>query len=152
MGTTTKGLVAHADTTIAAPIADVWHALVDPGTIAKYMFGATVESDWIAGSPIRWKGEWKGKPYEDKGVIWRIEPERVLEYSHFSPLTGARDVPESYHTVTIELSTVAGETLVALSQDNNETEEAKGHSEKNWSTMLDGLKKVVEGEPAQPSA
>jgi len=34
---------------------------------------------------------------------------------------------------------------VTLIQDNNETAEAKDHSEGNWQTMLDGLKKVVEG-------
>jgi hypothetical protein len=34
--------------------------------------------------------------------------------------------------------------VVSLSQDNNATEEARGHSEKNWAMMLDELKKLVE--------
>jgi hypothetical protein len=33
---------------------------------------------------------------------------------------------------------------VTLTQDNNPTEEARRHSEENWSMMLDGLKKLVE--------
>lgn len=149
----TKPLVANASAVIDAPVARVWHALVDPETIAKYMFGTKVESDWKAGSPIRWKGVWKEKPYEDKGVILRIEPERVLEYSHFSPLTGAKDSPENYHTVTIELSVGPSQTRVSLAQDGNATEEAKAHSEKMWSSMLDGLKKVLEEDaPAHPEA
>jgi hypothetical protein len=36
------------------------------------------------------------------------------------------------------------ETTVSLSQDNNETEQAREYSEKNWKMMLDGLKKLLE--------
>jgi hypothetical protein len=32
-----------------------------------------------------------------------------------------------------------------LTQDNNATEEARKHSEQNWSTMLEALKQHVEG-------
>lgn len=53
-------------------------------------------------------------------------------------------MPENYHTVTIELSGEGAQTTVKLSQDNNATEEAREHSEKNWQMMLDGLKKLLE--------
>jgi hypothetical protein len=33
---------------------------------------------------------------------------------------------------------------VTLTQDKNEDEEARQHSEQNWQMMLDGLKKFVE--------
>ena len=33
---------------------------------------------------------------------------------------------------------------VALSQDNNPTDEARRHSEENWKMMLAGLKKAVD--------
>ena len=79
-------------------------ALVTPAAIKEYMFGTTVTSDWVVGSPIVWKGDWQGRGYEDKGIILQAVPERVLEYSHFSPLAGNPDVPENYHIVTVELS------------------------------------------------
>ncbi len=139
-----KGSVARVTTTINAPADKVWQALVTPETIKQYMFGTTVVSDWRSGSPISWKGEWQGKAYEDKGVIQRIEPGRVLEYTHFSPLSGLADAPDSYHTVTIELAEESGATRVTLSQDNNATEEARQHSEKNWRMMLDTLKGLLE--------
>src|SRR6266850_5106379 len=131
-----KGLVATASTTIHAPVSDVWDALVNPEKIKQYMFGTNVVSDWKEGSPITWKGEWNGKQYEDKGVIKRMTPQGVLEYTHFSPLAGQPDKPENYHTVTIELSGNNGTTNVRLSQDNNANEKAKQESEKNWSMML----------------
>ncbi len=139
-----KNFIAKASTTINAPIAKVWDAFVNPQVIKKYMFGTTVVSDWKEGSPITWKGEWEGKAYEDKGVILKIEPERLLKYSHFSPLSGQPDVPESYHHVTVELSRQGKQTAVSLSQDNNATEEARQHSEKNWKMMLAGLKEQLE--------
>jgi uncharacterized protein YndB with AHSA1/START domain len=143
---TASDTVARAATTIDAPVSAVWRALVTPDLIARYMFGTTVASDWKEGSPITWKGEWKGRKYEDKGVILRFEPERRLQYSHFSPLSGLPDRPESYHTVTIELAEADQGTRVSLTQDNNPTAESREHSEKNWQTMLDGLRKVLEGE------
>jgi uncharacterized protein YndB with AHSA1/START domain len=137
-------LTANAKTTIEVPVARVWHALVTPALIKRYMFGAIVESDWKEGSPISWKGDWKGKPYEDKGVILRQEPGRTLSYSHWSPLSGAPDTPENRHTVTIELSGEGARTYVSLSQDNNKSVDERDHSEKNWETFLSGLKQVVE--------
>jgi uncharacterized protein YndB with AHSA1/START domain len=139
-----RPLVARASATIDAPVARVWDALVDPEAIRRYMFGTTVVSDWTEGSPIVWKGEWKGKAYEDTGVILRIERGRVLRYSHFSPLSGLPDTPENHHTVTIELVEQAGRTRVSLAQDNNPTEQARQHSERNWSAMLAGLKQLLE--------
>ena len=139
-----KGLIANVSTTIDAPSADVWQALVTPAAIKEYMFGTTVTSDWVVGSPIVWKGEWQRRAYEDKGIILQVVTERVLEYSHFSPLAGVPDVPENYHIVTVELSPDGERTRVTLSQDNNPTEQARQHSEKNWGMMLAALKQFLE--------
>jgi uncharacterized protein YndB with AHSA1/START domain len=137
-------LIAKAQVSVNAPITKVWDALVNPDLIRQYMFGTNAVSDWKEGAPIIWKGEWEGKPYADKGVILKLKPGRVLQYSHFSPLSGQPDVPENYHTVTIELSSVDAGTLVRLSQDNNATEEEREHSEQNWGLMLASLKKLLE--------
>lgn len=139
-----QGLIAKVSITINTPIAKIWEALTKPEIIKQYMFGTDVVSDWKVGSSIVWKGEWLGKAYEDKGKILKIEQERILQYSHFSPLMGKPDVPENYHTVTVELSGNGNKTTVSLSQDGNVTEEAREHSEKNWNMMLDGLRKLLE--------
>ncbi len=136
--------VAKAQVTVQALPARVWDALVNPEKIRQYMFGTNVVSSWAEGAPILWQGEWQGKAYEDKGVILKLEPERVLQYSHYSPLSGQPDVPESYHTVTVELSRTGNGTTVTLSQDNNATEEERQHSQRNWEMMLTSLKRVVE--------
>ena len=71
-------------------------------------------------------------------------PEKLLRSTHWSPLSGVPDTPENYHTVTYELSEKDGSTEVTISQDNNANEEERVHSEQNWKTVLDGMKKLLE--------
>lgn len=139
-----KKLIAKAKTSINVPLEKVWEALVDPAMIKEYMFGTEVVSDWKKGSPIVWKGQWKGKSYEDKGTVLEFREFEVLQYSHFSPMAGKPDLPENYHIVTITLNTLKKGVEVELTQDNNETEKEQKHSEDNWNAMLDGLKKFLE--------
>lgn len=139
-----NNLIAKATVTIDAPTAKVWDALVNPEAINEYMFGTHVASDWREGSAITWKGEWEGRPYSDKGVISRFEPQRRLQYTHFSPTSGLPDRPENYHTVTIDLTDEGPLTRVSLTQDNNSTEGEREHSQQNWQMMLQGLKSFVE--------
>jgi uncharacterized protein YndB with AHSA1/START domain len=140
-----QNLIAKATTQIDATKADVWDALVSPAAIKQYMFGTDVTSDWQVGSGIVWKGEWQGRPYEDKGVIKQFKPGRILQYTHFSPGSGLADTPENYHTITIELADAGHQTRVILTQDKNANEEERAHSQKNWETMLAKLKEYVEG-------
>lgn len=139
-----ENFVAKADVAVNAPAGKVWDAFVNPDTIKQYMAGTTVRSDWKEGSEITWEGEWKGKPYKDKGKIIRMNPPRHLAYTHYSPVAGQPDVPENYHNVVIDLTDSANGTAVSLTQDKNATEAAKAESEKNWNTMLIALKKIVE--------
>jgi uncharacterized protein YndB with AHSA1/START domain len=139
-----QNIIAQASTIINAPRAKVWNALVDPEAIKQYMFGTDAVSDWHAGSKIIWKSEWQGRSYEDKGVILQLKRGRILQYSHFSPLSGVSETPENYHIVTIELSDEDDRTRVLLTQDNNLNEDERLHSENNWGMILTALKKYLE--------
>jgi hypothetical protein len=108
------------------------------------MFGTQVVSDWQEGSPIVWKGEWQGKSYEDRGVILQLKPGEIIQYSHYSPLSGIPDRPENYHIVTIVLSSQGDQTQVVLTQDHNSSEQDREESEKNWGMMLSSLASLLE--------
>jgi uncharacterized protein YndB with AHSA1/START domain len=136
--------VAQATTTIHAPASKVWDAITKPELIKQYLFDTDVISDWKVGSPITYKGEWEGKPFEDKGKILKLEHEKLLMSTHWSPLSGVPDSPENYHTVTYTLSEKDGGIEVTITQDNNASDEEKAHSEQNWRTVLDGMKKLLE--------
>ncbi len=133
-------ITANVTSIIHSPIDRVWRALTDPEDIAKYMMGAQVTTDWKAGSAITWKGEWKGKAFEDTGrVLTATEPD-LLKCSHSSKT--AEGAAEE-HVITIELKEVGGATPLNLTQDNHATQEASDHAAENWTMMLDGLKKML---------
>ena len=140
-----KTYTATASTVIHAPASKVWEAITNPALIKQYLFGTDVISDWKVGSPILYRGEWQGKPFEDKGQILEIEPEKRLVSTHWSPMSGVPDLPENYHKVTYQLSDTNGKTEVTILQDNNASEEEKAHSEANWKAVLEGMKKLLEG-------
>jgi uncharacterized protein YndB with AHSA1/START domain len=139
-----KGFVASASVLINAPVEKVWDSLINPDIIKKYMFGSEVISDWEVGSPVRWKGKWQGKSYEDKGTVIRKIPLKTLELTHFSPLSGAADESENYHRLIFNLSSTGPGTTLHLVQDNNPDEISRNHSQENWEMMLQNLKKLLE--------
>ncbi|MEP7196513.1 MAG: SRPBCC family protein [Saprospiraceae bacterium] len=139
-----ENLTASASISLDATPSKVWEALTNPKLIKQYMFGTEVTTDWKEGNPITWKGEYEGKSYKDKGVIKKIEANKILQHTYLSGMTGKEDKPENYATVTYKLSKENDKTMLSLSQDNNENEKAKEGSTKNWNTVLAKLKEVVE--------
>jgi len=141
----TRGFEAINEVTIEAPQADVWDALTNPEKVKRYMHGTEMSTDWKEGSPITWTGEWKGKPYQDKGEVLEVEPEKLLKYTHWSPMGGSEDRPENYHTLTYVLAGSDGRTILTLRQDNNPTQEdADKMARENWAPVLKGLKETAE--------
>src|SRR6202171_4644926 len=137
----------------AAPSA-VWKALTTPITLKQFFFGSDVSTDWRVGSPISFSGNWKGKPYEDKGNIQTFDCDHRLAFTHWSPLSGMEDTPENYHVVSFDLRPANGGTEVVLTQTNQNdaepiTPENRQEYAKNWTMVLEGLKKAVEA--ASPS-
>lgn len=137
--------VAEKRITINGSVDAVWDALTKPELVKQYLHGTNMKTDWKVGSPITWSGEWKGKPYQDKGTVLEVKPKTLLKNSHWSPMGGSEDKPEHYHTVTYILAEQNGKTILTLKQDNNATqEEADKMAENNWGPVLEGLKAVVE--------
>jgi uncharacterized protein YndB with AHSA1/START domain len=143
-----KTYTARQSIRIQAPAARVWQALTRPELVKQYLFGTDLTADWRVGGAITYRGQWEGKPYEDKGAVKMFEPERRLQTTYFSSLSGLEDKPENYNTVTYELSESDGGTTLTVTQDNNASQESAEHSAKNWAMVLEGLKKVLEKQGA----
>jgi len=139
-----KSYVARQSIRIQASAASVWQALTRPELVKQYLFGTEMTADWRIGGAITYRGQWEGKSYEDKGAVKIFQPERLLQTTYFSPLSGLEDKPENYSAVTYELSETDGGTTLTVTQDNNPTQESADHSAKNWGMVLEGLKKLLE--------
>lgn len=140
------GHVARAKVTVDATPEQAWQALTNPDAVREWMVGTEVSTDWQVGSPITWRGELGGKPYEDKGEVLEADPPHRLSVTHYSPLMGQEDRPENYHTVTYTLAADgdSGPTTVTLEQDGNESQEQAEQFAQNWQAMLDAYRTVAE--------
>lgn len=139
-------LITETSISVNASPAQVWKALTTPGLIKKYLMGTDVSTDWKEGSPITYDGEYEGKKYHDNGIIKKIEPEKLLQSTYLSSMSGKEDKPENYNLVTYKLTKSDNKTVITLSQDNISTEKEKEHSTENWNAVLKKLKEVVETE------
>jgi uncharacterized protein YndB with AHSA1/START domain len=137
-------LGATSSVTINLAAEKVWEALTTPELIKQWFFGVDTETDWKVGSPLVHKGEWQGKPYEDKGEILGIEPPKLLVHSHWSGVSGLPDSPQNYQEVTWALSERDGVTELTITERNLPSEEAKAMSEQGWKTALNSLKEMLE--------
>jgi uncharacterized protein YndB with AHSA1/START domain len=140
---------AQVSRMVTASPDEVYDALTSPAQLKQFFFGADVQSDFKVGSKVRMKGEFNGKPYEDKGEVKEAVPGERLSFSHWSGASGQPDTPENYHLVTFELEPAGEATKVTLSQANltggvtASDREHRADYEKNWQGVLDGLAKTV---------
>lgn len=78
----------------------VWTAPVEPTKIARWMGDAHVESTWLPGSAMTFKGTFQGRPYRDRRTDLACEPKRVLRYNHWSILSRPADSEETLTDVS----------------------------------------------------
>jgi uncharacterized protein YndB with AHSA1/START domain len=139
-----RTFTASSTIAINVPRSRVWEALTTPKRVKQYFFGADVVSDWKVGSPMIYRGEWQGKPYEDKAHVLELDPERRLVTTQWSPLSGVPDAPENYHVISYDLRAEGLATPVTITQTKNSPEQEAAHSAQNWTMVLAGLKRLLE--------
>ncbi len=140
----TSDLSTQVSIAIEVPAAKVWEAMTTPSVIKEWFFGVDTETDWAEGSPIVHRGEYQGRPYQDKGTILRFEPERLLVHTHWSPVSGLPDSPENYQEVSWALLERGGTTELTVSEVNLPSVPAKEVSEQGWAAALGALKRLLE--------
>lgn len=138
------GISTQASITIDASASKVWEALTTADLIKRWFFGVDTDTDWGEGSTIVHRGDYQGRPYEDKGMILKVDPERLLVHTHWSPVSGLPDSPENYQEVSWALSERDGKTELTVTEINLPSEDAKTVSEQGWRTALTGLKELLE--------
>lgn len=121
----------------------LWAWLTEPERVRQYFFGTNLVTTWQPGTPIFWRGEWEGNPYEDKGTVLKYEPEKILEYDYFSSWSEAEDVPENYQIISYELEAQGDKTLLTIRQRNIPTQEQKDHSIQNWKGLMEELDRLL---------
>ena len=140
-----KTYTASTSISIDATPARLWEVLTTAAHIKQFMFGTDVITSWREGDPIEYYGEYQGKKYHDKGTITKFVPEKVLQATYLSSMSGKEDIPENYNLVTYQISPAENhQTELMIIQDNIHSETEKQHSIDNWNTVLQKIKEVAE--------
>ncbi len=133
-----KDYIVKKHIIINAPAETVWDALTNPEKTKEYFFHCRVISDWKAGSPITFKGRmFFIIPIKMKGVIKKIEPGKLLQYT----LSNKSDGKASTSTVTDKLKFANWHTTLNITDDVGQGEDA----EKRYKKSVKGLDKVLKG-------
>ncbi len=136
-----------ASVVVAASRQSVWDALTKPELVKQYFFGTNLVTDWTVGSPLFFRGEYDGKVYEDKGMVLSFEPMNALSFNYWSAFSGLEDTPALRQIIRYVVGETAQGIVVTIEQSNVDTQERADHSAKNWLSVLEGLKKLVEQSP-----
>lgn len=141
-----KKLVVEKSVKLNTDLSNVWEALTNPEITKKYFFNCEAISDWKVGSPIIFKMTSDGKEIVAvKGIVTAIEPERLLEYSCFTP--EFENVPSKHTTVAYKLSSENDVTELSVTQgDFGDDEKAYNDTDAGWDNVLDGLKMILESQ------
>lgn len=139
-----KELISKSSIDINASSPKIWEALVEPEIAKEYFFGAKIVTNWKVGSPISFKGEFKGNKYEEKGTLLNVELNTQLQYSHWSNFDGLPDEPENYRTWTFDIMEKDGLTQLSISEDNIPTEKQQKRSDEFWNEVLITIKGLLE--------
>jgi uncharacterized protein YndB with AHSA1/START domain len=131
--------------TISRPREVVWRVLTEPAYVKKYLFGADLVTDWAVGSPVLFRGEFEGQPWQDKGIVLVYEPPSRLEYSYYSGSCGLADQPGNYATVTYKLDEQVNGTVLTVRQQGYAREESRASSSVGWDGVLAQVKALAEG-------
>ena len=117
MAQTAHRYAITVSTFIDASPSEAWDLLVDQNRMGRLFWDSTVESDFVPGHPIIWKGTWQGKPFEDRGSIRKAERPRLLQCTHWTASSGDF-VEENLSLLTWELSAEKGGVTVTFRHEN----------------------------------
>ncbi len=103
----------------------IWEALTHPGMTKQYFYNCEINSDWQAGSALRWKGTHQGKDIEAEGRILEIIPGRKIKYAGFDRLAaGDLSLSGDIH-ITHEIVPQGNRTKLLTTIDHFEGDETR---------------------------
>ena len=129
---------------INASVSEVWKHITNPDAIRKFLFNAEVRTSWKQGDPIEFRGNWKGRDYEGKGKIIRIEKNKVLEHTYYSNLSGQPDEPANYCRVIYTVEEKENKTVLSITQTDVIAQDEFEQVGCYWQAVLDRIKCNVE--------
>lgn len=128
---------------IATTPEKLWAALTQGGITKIYWYGRRAESDWTAGSPVRFY-DYDTDVVTDSGVVIESDPPRRLVYT-FRPEFSEEAQAIGYSRVSFTLEPhEEGMVKLTLVHDELPDEEMAAAFREGWAPILSSLKTFLE--------
>lgn len=132
---------------INASASKVWACLTDPNLMKEWMgepgMHLEISTNWIVGTPISIKG-FHHAYFENKGTIMQFDPQKIIQYSHWSSLSHLPDTKENYTNITFLLSPDEEKILLKVRIENFPTASIYQHLNFYWRGTMKVLKDIAE--------
>ena len=123
----------------------MFSALTTSDEILSYFPLTSVESDWIVGGEVLYRGEANGIAFTDYGVIEKLTSPSHYAYRYWSDNHGTERVAGNYLTISYRLEKRSGGTLLMLAQRNIQSAALyELMNNQVWDYLLASLKGYVE--------
>lgn len=135
----------HKEIVVRSPINKVFSALTSSEEIPKYFPLKSVESDWLEGSEVLYKGEANGAPFTDYGVIEEISAPTTYRYRYWSDNHGTQRSQDNYLIIEYKLEIISEGTKVSVTQSNIKSKAMyEMMNNQVWGYLMDALKDYME--------
>src|ERR1044071_550967 len=105
------------ETYIQSQPSNVWSWLTEQHLMKKWMgepeMNLEITTDWVVRNPIIIRGFHHAK-FENKGVVLKYEPYRIIQYTHLSSISRLPDLPENYTIITFRLNQQEQQTALKI--------------------------------------
>lgn len=133
--------------TINSSFTTVWNTLTDLDLVKQWMgekeMDLEIITTWEINSPITVRGFHHVK-FENRGIVLKYQPNKLLEYTHLSSLSRLEHKPSSYSTFQFELTPVQYCTVLKFTMENFPTETIYRHLCFYWRTTIEKIKNFAE--------
>ena len=130
--------------TINATLQKVWDTLTQPELVKLWQYGSDLQTNWEAGSKIKFVTEWEGKIFEQWRTVLEFTPTSKLRYSLFAPRPDLEDKPENYFEMIYTLTADNGQTKLEIIQEDNRPDAVQEDEQGEENPVLVMLKQIAE--------
>ncbi len=134
---------------INAPLSTVWDLLINPDKTPIYMYTCAIETDFIVGNDILWRGIHDSVLYVS-GRLLAYKPMETMVYTVIDPNASYEQIPENHLTVTYLLTEKEEGVQMKVIQSGYESV-AEGQARYDeavagggWTGILEKIKEMAE--------
>jgi uncharacterized protein YndB with AHSA1/START domain len=140
-----NGFTIEKEIELKAPIEKVFSSLTNSEEIPKFFPIDSVESTWVVGGEVLYKGNVSGDHFTDYGIIEKLSVPHIYQYRYWSDNHGTQRTDENHLTIAYRLEKLPEGTRLSVRQGNIKSPQMyELMSTQVWDFLLDSFKQYIE--------